>query len=87
MEVSGQLHIPVTLPQEKKPQYPLSKRLGDPQSLSGSGGEENPCPCRESNSGSPARNVAAILTELRNFPTLRCFTKIFLHMSGDIKAQ
>jgi len=33
MEVSGQL-------QRKRPRYPLDKRLGGPQSLSGRGGEE-----------------------------------------------
>jgi hypothetical protein len=40
MEVSGQLHAPVALPQGESPFYPLDRRLGGPQSRSGSGGEE-----------------------------------------------
>jgi hypothetical protein len=40
MEVSGQLHAPAALPQEKSPCYPLDRRMGGPQSRSGSGGEE-----------------------------------------------
>jgi hypothetical protein len=39
--VSDQLHAPAALyPQGKSPWYPLSKRLGGPQSQSGHGGEE-----------------------------------------------
>jgi hypothetical protein len=37
MEVSGQLHAPAALPSRKDP---LGKRLGEPQSQSGRGGEE-----------------------------------------------
>jgi hypothetical protein len=40
MEVSGQLHAPVALPQGKSPWYPLDRRLGGPQSRSGRGGLE-----------------------------------------------
>jgi hypothetical protein len=40
MEVSGQLHASVALPQGKSPWYPLDRRLGGPQSRSGRGGEE-----------------------------------------------
>jgi hypothetical protein len=40
MEVSGQLHAPAALPQEKSSRYPLDKRLGGPQSRSGRAGEE-----------------------------------------------
>jgi hypothetical protein len=40
MEVSGQLHAPAALPPGKSPWYPLDRRLGGPQSHSGSGGEE-----------------------------------------------
>jgi hypothetical protein len=40
MEVSGQLHAPAALPQEKSPWYPLDSRLGGLQSRSGRGGEE-----------------------------------------------
>jgi hypothetical protein len=32
MEVSGQLHVLAILPPEKKPRYPLDRRLGNPQS-------------------------------------------------------
>jgi len=38
--VSGQLHALATLPPGKKNRYPLDRRLGGPQSLSGRGGEE-----------------------------------------------
>jgi len=31
--------------------HPSDKRLGGPQSRSGGGGEENLCPCRESDPG------------------------------------
>jgi hypothetical protein len=34
------LHAPAALPPEKSPRYPLERRLGEPQSLSGSCGEE-----------------------------------------------
>jgi hypothetical protein len=45
MEVSGQLHAPAALPQEKSPWYQLDRRLGGPQTRSGRGGEEiNPQP-------------------------------------------
>jgi hypothetical protein len=37
MEVSGQLHFPALLPQEKGPWYPWDRRVGEPQSLSGRG--------------------------------------------------
>jgi hypothetical protein len=40
MEVSGQLHAPAALPQEKSPWYSLDRRLGGAQSRSGRGGEE-----------------------------------------------
>jgi hypothetical protein len=40
MEVNGQLHALVALPQGKNPWYPLDRRLGGLQSQSGSGGEE-----------------------------------------------
>jgi hypothetical protein len=48
MEVSGQLHTPATVLLGKEP--PLDGRLGEPQSQSGSGGEEkNTCPYEGSN--------------------------------------
>jgi hypothetical protein len=40
MQVSGQIHAAATLPLGNEPQYPLDKRVGGPQSLSGHGGEE-----------------------------------------------
>jgi hypothetical protein len=47
------------------PRYPLERRLREPQSRSGRGGEEkNPCHCRDSNLGRPARSLVTILTEL-----------------------
>jgi hypothetical protein len=45
MEVSGQLQDPVPLPQGNQTQCLLQRRLGEPQSRSGSyGEEENVCP-------------------------------------------
>jgi len=38
--VSSQLQAPATLPQGKRPWYPLDKWLGGTQSQSGHGGEE-----------------------------------------------
>jgi hypothetical protein len=35
MEVSGQLHAPVTLPPPKELQYPLDKRFSRPKNQSG----------------------------------------------------
>jgi hypothetical protein len=40
MEVSS-FTIRLLYPQRKGPYYPLDRRLGEPQSRSGSGGEEN----------------------------------------------
>jgi hypothetical protein len=57
MEVSSQLHAPVTLhPREGAP---------GTQSLSGRGGEEkNSRPCPESKLGRPSRSIVTILCEL-----------------------
>jgi hypothetical protein len=40
MEVSGQFHAPAALPPREGPPYALDRRLGEPQSRSGCGGEE-----------------------------------------------
>jgi hypothetical protein len=40
MDVSGQLHDPAVLLPGNNPWYPLDRKLGWPQSRSGSGGEE-----------------------------------------------
>jgi len=40
MEVSGQLHALAALPLRKDPLVPLDRRLNEPQSSSGRGGEE-----------------------------------------------
>jgi hypothetical protein len=40
MEVSGQFHAPAAFSSEKEPPIPLGRRLGGPQSRSGSCGEE-----------------------------------------------
>jgi hypothetical protein len=39
--VSGQLHAPATSAPERSPRYPLTRRLGGPQSRSGRRGEDN----------------------------------------------
>jgi len=38
--LNGQLHSLAALSQGKNPQYPLNRRLGGPQSLSGCSGED-----------------------------------------------
>jgi len=67
--VSGQLHVPATLPQGKRPQYPLDRRLGGRQSRSGRSGEEkNPQPppgIEPLNPDRPARTDRAITVDLR----------------------
>jgi hypothetical protein len=40
MEVSGQLRAPTAFPQGTGPQYPLDRKLSEPQSWFGHGGEE-----------------------------------------------
>jgi hypothetical protein len=40
MEVSGQLHGPAALPPGKSSQYPLDRRLGEPQNRPGRRGED-----------------------------------------------
>jgi hypothetical protein len=63
MEVSGQLHT-----QGKSPWYPLDRRLDEPQSRSGDGGEEKnfqPPPGIEPyNTDHSTRSLVAISTEL-----------------------
>jgi len=45
-------------PRVKIPRYLLDRRLGEPLSRSGRGGEvKYPCPYRESNPGRPSGNV------------------------------
>jgi hypothetical protein len=58
MEVSGQLHtLTALLQEEKSHRYPLDRRLGGPQSLSGRGTEEkNSQPRWDSNPDHPARS-------------------------------
>jgi hypothetical protein len=40
MEMSGEFHAPAVNPQEKSPWYPLDRRVGGPQILSGLGDEK-----------------------------------------------
>jgi len=52
-------------PRGKSPWYPLNRRLGEPHSQSGCGGEEKnslPCPCWESNPSHPSHSVVTILS-------------------------
>jgi hypothetical protein len=44
LEVIGQLHAPVALLRGKGPGYPLFRRLGETQNLSGRRGEEKISP-------------------------------------------
>jgi len=67
--MSGQLYAPAALPPGKKPPYTLHWRLGEPQSRSARGGEENkiatpsssPKPCHYTYWATPAQK------NLRNF--------------------
>jgi hypothetical protein len=62
MEVSGQLHAPASLPQEKELLYPLDRRLSGPHSWSGLWGvEKTLLPCQDSNNSRPAHSKGAIL--------------------------
>jgi hypothetical protein len=78
MEVNGQLHAPVALPQGKNPSYPLDKKLGGPQSPSGLGGEEKNCqplPGLETPIIQPV--AQRYTTELSQLPKLcLCFFKL-----------
>jgi len=64
MEVSGQLLTPAALPQRKGPTLPIRYEAGgDPRiSLDTVARRRNPCPCRESNPGRPARDLVTVLT-------------------------
>jgi len=56
MEVSGHIHAPTALfPGERYPVHILIGWVG--LSRCGRGGEENPCPCRESKRSRPARTL------------------------------
>jgi hypothetical protein len=76
MEVSGQPHTPVALPQERSPWYPLDRRLGGPQSRSGRGGEErNSQPCQESNPNHSLTFYDLAILEVGPFQTM-CFGQL-----------
>jgi len=64
--VSGQLHVPGSLPTGKKPPVPTEKEGGGPQSQSGSGAEEInlSSPCHETNPDRPYRSLITAVTEL-----------------------
>jgi len=52
-KLGGQPHVPAALSQGKKPRYPLNRRLGGPQSRSGSFGKEISFLSQDPKSGSP----------------------------------
>jgi hypothetical protein len=64
--VSGQLHASAALPPDKSPRYPLDRRLGEPQGLSGHDGKVklSPSGIEPWNPVHPARSLVAIPTEL-----------------------
>jgi hypothetical protein len=70
--MSAQLNAPAALLTGKERPYPLVRRLGEPQSRSGRGGEEkkNPYSWGESKTSHPARSQVTILTELQRIPAL-----------------
>jgi len=62
MEMNGQLYIPGVLPPGNEPHYPVTKRLGGPQTWSGRFGEaEIRGPWRESKDSSVVQAVAQSL--------------------------
>jgi hypothetical protein len=63
---SDQHHALTVLPTRRNShRYPLNRSQDEPQSRPGCGGEQNnPNPCRESNSDHPSRSLDSILTEL-----------------------
>jgi hypothetical protein len=69
MGVSGQRHAPEALyPRGKDPWYPLYRRLGGPQSWSGTEVRGKiSCLCRRSNLDRPVVQSVARLTELPRF--------------------
>jgi len=72
MEVSGQLHAPVTSPPGKRLWYPLERRLGGTQSQYGCNGEEKKFhyPFWKLNPACPIFSIVYILTELLNSATV-----------------
>jgi hypothetical protein len=61
--MSFQPHVPAALPESKSPRYQLDKRLGEPQSRSGRGGEEKKFPSL------PPSGIETRTCEMRAFST------------------
>jgi hypothetical protein len=61
MEVSDQLHAPISLPWEKSLQYPLERRLDGPQSQSGNGEEKKALPLPGIKPWSSSRQAVLIM--------------------------
>jgi hypothetical protein len=71
MDVSGHLHAPAALSGERVPgTHWIGGWLGPIAGLDAVANRKILSPCRESNSGCPARSLVAILTELFRFMTL-----------------
>jgi hypothetical protein len=65
MEVSGQLHVPVYLPQGKDPWYYwIGGWVGPVVGLDAAAKRNNPCPCWESNPGRQSHSLVTVLSEL-----------------------
>jgi hypothetical protein len=65
MEVSGQLHVPATLPPGNNPRYQLDRILvGFRADVDAVVKRKIPILCQESNPSRPSRSVVTILTEL-----------------------
>jgi hypothetical protein len=62
MEVSGHIHAPAVFLRVKILRYPMGPRFGLDAVTD--------CPCREFNSGHPARSVVPVVTGYRGFNTL-----------------
>jgi hypothetical protein len=74
MEVSGQLHAPAANPQGKSLWYTLDRRLGSPRAnldAEAKRKKSHHCPPRELSSGSPARSLFPILSDVYFVQTLR----------------
>jgi hypothetical protein len=74
MEVSDQLHAPVTLPQGKSPgTHWRGSWMGPREGLGVVAMRKIPCPCLEFNPGCPACSQVIILTELPQLCQLQVY--------------
>jgi hypothetical protein len=64
MEVSGQIHAPAAILQEKESSVPIGQKAGWDSGMDAVAKRRILCPFRESNPGRPVQSLVTILTEL-----------------------